>query len=167
AALWHGDERIALALETFFASVGVPAATVRAIPSRDDASIRDLLEDSRVAAVAFAGSHNQARAIVRLLAQRDGAIRPLIPFAVRRHEGGAPGCPLAGSPAYLSVPARAFGEHRHHGVGRKRLVVHHRLTGSGPIDATGTPCASTSPAHDPGLIHRPPVADATYPAVAH
>ncbi|MGB5467848.1 MAG: hypothetical protein WBM84_17400 [Sedimenticolaceae bacterium] len=38
---------------------------------------------------------------MRLLAQRDGAIRPLIPFAVRRHEGGAPGCPLAGSPAYL------------------------------------------------------------------
>ncbi len=46
-------------------------------------------------------SHARAKAIGRGLAEGDGPIRPLIPYAETAHEGGAPGSPLAGSPRYL------------------------------------------------------------------
>jgi RHH-type proline utilization regulon transcriptional repressor/proline dehydrogenase/delta 1-pyrroline-5-carboxylate dehydrogenase len=101
AIVWHADERVALRLEKFLREAGVPKAAISAIPAGKDGTLRGLVEDVRVDCIAFAGPHEQAKAITRLLAEGDGPIRQLIPFAVTEHVGGAPGSPLAGSPHYL------------------------------------------------------------------
>ena len=101
AILWHADEAVAADLERLLHEAGVPKGAVNAIPAGEGGTVRELVEDARVQAVAFAGGHGQAKAIAGILAEDSGAIRPLIPFAVTEHEGGAPGCPLAGSTGYL------------------------------------------------------------------
>jgi RHH-type proline utilization regulon transcriptional repressor/proline dehydrogenase/delta 1-pyrroline-5-carboxylate dehydrogenase len=101
AVVWHDDERVALQLEKLLREAGVPKASISAIPRGKDGTVKGLVDNARVQAVAFAGPHEQAKAITRVLAESSGAIRPLIPFAVTEHGGGAPGCPLAGSPGYL------------------------------------------------------------------
>jgi RHH-type proline utilization regulon transcriptional repressor/proline dehydrogenase/delta 1-pyrroline-5-carboxylate dehydrogenase len=99
--LWHEDGRVASELQRLLHAAGVPKDALGALASGADATLKDVIEDERVDAVALAGPHALAKALNRALAECDGAIRPLIPFALKAHAGGAPGCPLAGSPAYL------------------------------------------------------------------
>jgi RHH-type proline utilization regulon transcriptional repressor/proline dehydrogenase/delta 1-pyrroline-5-carboxylate dehydrogenase len=99
--LWHEDGRVASELQRLLLEAGVPKGALGALTAGDDATLKELVEDARVDAVALAGPHALAKALNRALAECDGAIRPLIPFALDRHAGGAPGCPLAGSPGYL------------------------------------------------------------------
>ena len=98
---WHADERVAQRLELLLRESGVPQSAICAVPDGEDGTVKVLVDDPRVQAVAFAGPHEHEKAIARELAESDGPIRPLIPFAVTEHLGGAPGCPLAGSPGYL------------------------------------------------------------------
>ena len=98
---WHADDRIATRLATLLYEAGVPEGVLHAAPAGKDASVADLVADPRVDAVAFAGEHGDAKAITCVLANSEGPIRPLIPFAERVHAGGAPGSPLAGSAHYL------------------------------------------------------------------
>ena len=98
---WHADDRVANRLAELLIEEGVPESAIRVIGSGGNASVEDLISDPRVDAVAFAGDHADAKAIARVLANGDGPIRPLIPFAELSHAGGAPGSPLAGSPHYL------------------------------------------------------------------
>ncbi|UTW07869.1 bifunctional proline dehydrogenase/L-glutamate gamma-semialdehyde dehydrogenase PutA [Pseudomonas benzenivorans] len=99
--LWHEVERVASELQRLLLEAGVPKEALGALATGDDATLKELVEDARVDAVALAGPHTLAKALNRTLAECDGAIRPLIPFALDGHADGAPGCPLAGSPAYL------------------------------------------------------------------
>jgi RHH-type proline utilization regulon transcriptional repressor/proline dehydrogenase/delta 1-pyrroline-5-carboxylate dehydrogenase len=99
--LWHAHAAVATELEKVLRAAGVPDAALATLAGGDDADLDTLVADPRVAAVAFAGPHAAAKALDRLLADAEGPIRPLIPFALTSHEGGAPGCPLAGSPGYL------------------------------------------------------------------
>ena len=57
---------------------GIPAEAFHLVPGQGEVVGRALVEDPRVAAVAFTGSHETARAIHRALALRDGPIAPLI-----------------------------------------------------------------------------------------
>ncbi len=99
--LWHENEQVASELQRLLHEAGVPPGAVGLVRSGDDAMLQDLVDDERVDAVALAGPHALAKRLNRALAECSGAIRPLIPFALDAHSGGAPGCPLAGSPAYL------------------------------------------------------------------
>jgi RHH-type proline utilization regulon transcriptional repressor/proline dehydrogenase/delta 1-pyrroline-5-carboxylate dehydrogenase len=99
--LWHEDGHVATELQRLLHEAGMPGGTVGVVASGADASLKDLIDDARIDAVALAGPHALAKALNRALAECGGAIRPLIPFALETHAGGAPGCPLAGSPAYL------------------------------------------------------------------
>ena len=99
--LWHENGRVASELQRLLHAAGVPKDVLGELASGADATLKDLIEDQRVDAVALAGPHALAKALNRTLSECDGAIRPLIPFALEKHVGGAPGCPLAGSPAYL------------------------------------------------------------------
>ncbi|HRP97859.1 MAG TPA: L-glutamate gamma-semialdehyde dehydrogenase, partial [Rhodocyclaceae bacterium] len=99
--LWHEEARIALELQRLLHAAGVPAGALGLLPEGTDANLEDLVRDARVDAIALAGPHALAKAINRTLAECDGPIRTLIPFALDAHAGGAPGCPLAGSPGYL------------------------------------------------------------------
>ncbi len=101
AIAWHADGRIAAQLQTIFREAGIPKAALQAVSDGSDASIKHIVSDARVNAVAFSGGHADAKAIARALADGDGPIRPLIPYAELEHRGGAPGSPLAGSPNYL------------------------------------------------------------------
>jgi RHH-type proline utilization regulon transcriptional repressor/proline dehydrogenase/delta 1-pyrroline-5-carboxylate dehydrogenase len=98
---WHADDRIAAELTSIFHQAGAPESVVHAVPIGEDASLKHIVADARVDAVAFSGEHDDAKAIARLLAEGEGPIRPLIPYAELEHPGGAPGGPLAGSPHYL------------------------------------------------------------------
>jgi RHH-type proline utilization regulon transcriptional repressor/proline dehydrogenase/delta 1-pyrroline-5-carboxylate dehydrogenase len=98
---WHGDEGVAATLLTALHEAGVPADAVHAVAPDGSGTVSDLVADPALAAVAFAGPHHALKAIARLLARGEGPIRPLIPYAESTHPGGAPGCPLAGSPEYL------------------------------------------------------------------
>ena len=99
--LWHEDGRVASELGRLLQAAGVPTGAVGVLTSGNDAALKDAVEDVRIDAIALAGPHGLAKAINLVLAECDGPIRPLIPFALDAHAGGAPGCPLAGSPAYL------------------------------------------------------------------
>ncbi len=99
--LWHEDGRVATELQRLLHAAGVPKGALGVLAPGADANLKDLVEDERVDAIALAGPHALAKALSRALAECDGPIRPLIPFALDAHAGGAPGCPLAGSPAYL------------------------------------------------------------------
>ena len=98
---WHADDRIATDLVSIFRQAGAPESMVQAVTAGGDASLKHIVIDSRVDAVAFSGDHGDAKEVARLLAEGEGRIRALIPYAELEHPGGAPGSPLAGSPHYL------------------------------------------------------------------
>jgi len=98
---WHAQDRVAIRLEAAFRESGVPDGAVHALPHGEDGSVAGLAADPRVAAIACAGPHALAKALGRRLAEGEGAIGALIPWAETGHAGGAPGSPLAGSPRYL------------------------------------------------------------------
>ncbi|HSS65954.1 MAG TPA: bifunctional proline dehydrogenase/L-glutamate gamma-semialdehyde dehydrogenase PutA [Gammaproteobacteria bacterium] len=98
---WHADDRVAIHLASIFRQAGVPESVVHAVSEGEDGSLKHIVADQRVNALAFCGEHGDAKAMTRLLAEGEGPIRPLIPFAELSHAGGAPGSPLAGSPHYL------------------------------------------------------------------
>lgn len=99
--LWHAEERVARELQRLLHAAGVPKDVLGMLTSGADATLQDVIADQRVDAVALAGPHALAKALNRALSECEGPIRPLILFALKAHAGGAPGCPLAGSPAYL------------------------------------------------------------------
>ncbi len=98
---WHANDRIATELTSIFRQAGAPESVVHAVPNGEDATLKHIVADPRVDAFAFSGEHGYAKAIARMLAEGEGPVRPLIPFAELQHPGGAPGSPLAGSPHYL------------------------------------------------------------------
>ena len=98
---WHEDVGVAQRVAAAFREAGVSEGVLQTIANGDDSSVANLVADPRVDGVAFAGGHARAKAIGRRLAEGDGPIRPLIPYAETAHDGGAPGSPLAGSPRYL------------------------------------------------------------------
>ena len=98
---WNAEDQIATELASIFRQSGAPDGVVHALPGGEDASLKHVVADSRIDAFAFSGEHDDAKAIARSLAEGEGPIRPLIPYAELEHAGGAPGSPLAGSPHYL------------------------------------------------------------------
>ncbi|MDX1528229.1 MAG: bifunctional proline dehydrogenase/L-glutamate gamma-semialdehyde dehydrogenase PutA, partial [Gammaproteobacteria bacterium] len=98
---WHAEDQIATELASIFRQAGAPEGVVQAVSGGQDASLKHVVADSLIDAFAFSGGHDDAKAIARSLAEGEGPIRPLIPYAELEHTGGAPGSPLAGSPHYL------------------------------------------------------------------
>ena len=89
------------ALAVALAAAGLPAGTLMALPPGNDASLAELLADDRLAAVAMAAPADVLAAASRALAERDGAIIPLIPWQDRPAASGGIGVPLAGTAAWL------------------------------------------------------------------
>jgi RHH-type proline utilization regulon transcriptional repressor/proline dehydrogenase/delta 1-pyrroline-5-carboxylate dehydrogenase len=98
---WHAKDTLAHSIVALLREAGVPTGVLQHIGSGVGARLEQLILDPRVDAIAFAGAHFDIKAIAGILANSEGPIRPLIPYAELAHEGGAPGSPLAGSPRYL------------------------------------------------------------------
>ena len=94
--LWSRDTSPAMtALTQSLANAGLPAGLLASAASGDDASLADLLGDARLAGAVIAAPPRVIGAVARRLAERNGAILPLIgAFA-------APGAALLCTPAWF------------------------------------------------------------------
>jgi RHH-type proline utilization regulon transcriptional repressor/proline dehydrogenase/delta 1-pyrroline-5-carboxylate dehydrogenase len=106
--LWHHRPEAAAKLTEALHEAGVPGNVLMVLGPGRDASISDVLADRRLDGVAYAGPAAGGKAVQRALAEREGAILPLIPVLERGAEGA--GNPLAGSRHYLYrfLPERAL-----------------------------------------------------------
>jgi RHH-type proline utilization regulon transcriptional repressor/proline dehydrogenase/delta 1-pyrroline-5-carboxylate dehydrogenase len=97
---WHRHPALA-SLPDLLREAGLPDAVLFDVATGGDGSLEDLVSDPRIDGVAVAGPPALAKALGRVLAAREGPIRPLVVHAAAGDESLSAGNPLAAGPHYL------------------------------------------------------------------